>query len=1045
MENNYRIFKEKKKNYKRILDNLLNVDKIDTSLKLTVDEKNFIDLHELLDEKSIENIYLRQNFKVSLSNNNAEKILKDLSNVTNLNELKYVYRKHKQIIDEKTLNAFEKNFDSTLKKAKLFLEETINKNNNRWKKFLAKAKNINMERNIWPMQIGVLFISAEIEKRTIYAPLFFKEVNIEIKNGQATLFSNGDIKINEKLSWFLERGGYLFDLDEDVSQMSLKELEQNLKNIWSSYDIKSFKGKIENLESVIVNENYLEFHKGMVLGIFTSFGSYQRKVMEKIIENDEFDTILDVEINKNKYKTRIDRTIYDDNFNFIKINKTNFSQDVATVSALSQNTIIWGPPGTGKSQTISNIIANVIFFQKKAIVVSQKKAALDILKSRMNSLSIFCLFILNDNSMQKSKFYEPIVDLINKLENFKKANLPKLVKILDNDEKKHVDLLNKIKNSDNYEKDLEIYSFLKKQKKELSLKTIENLYKLSKNINLNPSRITKDPKKLKILIFETLKNKKVSAIKKLFIKFNDDINRDANIILNDFADYDGDLSEITNKIVDIEKEKLINIDEFYKHLIGDDKQDICNEEEITNYVTYRLFKKINNFNKEKTRLYHRFALAARNGWRDPYKFVLDHYVIIKELFPIIISSVDTELTKWDKEEFDYAILDESSQIFIEKAIPILYLAKIKILAGDDKQMQPTSWFSTRSDIEDIELGNIESILNYAVYKGIYSILLDKNYRSNFASLMTFSSKHFYNSKLDVIDKLTTFDEEPIEVYDINGEWKNKSNLEEAKLVVELAQANLSKYNKIIILTFNRPQRELIENIIFNKYLELEKAINEEKILLKNIENIQGDEADLLIVSVVYDKTTALSSTYVSRRGGQNALNVAISRAKNKMIIVKSIKANEIETLNTNDDLLLFKKWLLFLELSNDERKRYLLLDNQQNNNNSSESEVNNLVDKIIEKILKMSIFIEQNYKIKKDYIIGSKKIDLAILNKENMFLLGIAIDDYNNYSNYEEYIIFKDSISYLLSKKYNLLIIEKIKWLINRDKILNLIEEKLTN
>ncbi|VEU59878.1 hypothetical protein [Mesomycoplasma neurolyticum] len=138
-------------------------------------------------------------------------------------------------------------------------------------------------------------------------------------------------------------------------------------------------------------------------------------------------------------------------------------------------------------------------------------------------------------------------------------------------------------------------------------------------------------------------------------------------------------------------------------------------------------------------------------------------------------------------------------------------------------MQPTSWFSTRSDIEDIELGNIESILNYAVYKGIYSILLDKNYRSNFASLMTFSSKHFYNSKLDVIDKLTTFDEEPIEVYDINGEWKNKSNLEEAKLVVELAQANLSKYNKIIILTFNRPQRELIENIIFNKYLELEKS------------------------------------------------------------------------------------------------------------------------------------------------------------------------------------------------------------------------------
>ena len=71
------------------------------------------------------------------------------------------------------------------------------------------------------------------------------------------------------------------------------------------------------------------------------------------------------------------------------------------MSALNQNTIIWGPPGTGKSQTITNILTNVLMFNKTALVVSQKKAALEVLKNRMESLEIFCLFILNDREMNK--------------------------------------------------------------------------------------------------------------------------------------------------------------------------------------------------------------------------------------------------------------------------------------------------------------------------------------------------------------------------------------------------------------------------------------------------------------------------------------------------------------------------------------------------------------------------------------------------------------------------------------------------------------------
>ncbi len=96
-------------------------------------------------------------------------------------------------------------------------------------------------------------------------------------------------------------------------------------------------------------------------------------------------------------------------------------------------------------------------------------------------------------------------------------------------------------------------------------------------------------------------------------------------------------------------------------------------------------------------------------------------------------------------------------------------------------------------------------------------------------------------------------------------------------------------------------------------------------MLKNIENIQGDKADLVIMSVVYDKTTSLGFSYVARPGGKNALNIAISKAKEKMIVIKSVTASEIKSANT-EDFIIFKKWLAFLDLEA-EKKRLIILKN----------------------------------------------------------------------------------------------------------------------
>lgn len=88
-------------------------------------------------------------------------------------------------------------------------------------------------------------------------------------------------------------------------------------------------------------------------------------------------------------------------------------------------------------------------------------------------------------------------------------------------------------------------------------------------------------------------------------------------------------------------------------------------------------EKMHNFTEEQKRQYTAFAMAIRTAHLRPFKFFHRHKEMIKYLFPVIVTTPEVDLSIWDKNEFDYAILDESSQIFIEKGIPILYLAKKK--------------------------------------------------------------------------------------------------------------------------------------------------------------------------------------------------------------------------------------------------------------------------------------------------------------------------------------------------------------------------------
>ncbi|MBD5423430.1 MAG: ATP-binding protein [Mycoplasma sp.] len=1054
--------------YKKILNDLLNITRNDSCIFSNVNDKTIFDVQKKFGNSLFDKILNSETFLLPLTPINNEYFIEQILKSTTIDELVDLYKKFNEDIPEELhIKINKKSNDLEKIKSELINSMEVNKQkfSFKWKMILNKAKSLNEQNNLWPIHLGFIYITLRIDNKVIQAPMFFKEVNIKIRNSMVSIVSIGDIKINEKLVYFLESNNFLLNVDTDYSKKSIGQLFEIIQQSWSqNFKIpETLKGFVPNFKENEITNNTISIWPGISLGFFEPTGGHLRKIMLKILNENQLDSVLEVEFDKNIYKNTVNESIFKKNFGFYKIVHSNFSQDKAVVSALNQNTIIWGPPGTGKSQTITNILTNVLMFDKTALVVSQKKAALEVLKERMKALEIFCLFILNDREMNKKAFYEPIKKYIEFLENLNENTDEKMIQIISNKEKELMRLINHVMKNKMINENLLTFSEFDKDNG-YNKEVIDNLMKLDPKLKFNLNKLRNVKHKTgKISKFIMKENN----IKKPFILFpiNKNIKNQANIILNNLIDKDIDIDyflhnkdkinvDIWEKLSEIKNKSNIKI----KSYVNDDKN-------LKILISKKIANKIKSFNTEMKTKYNEFALDTRAASLDPIIFIKKHIDIIKTIYPIIITTPETDLQGWKRREFDYALLDESSQIFLEKGIPILYLAKTKILAGDDQQMQPSKWFASKTDNEDNPFGGIESLLDYAVAKGTYSLLLDKNYRSSFASLMTFSSQVFYKGELDVVDtwkSKNSFD--PIEVINVDGVWENSQNIKEVEEVIRQTVANMQHFKKIILLSFNTSQQMAIETKIMESYPELEKAIEEQKLLIRNIENIQGDEADLLIASVAYDKDTKLHSTYVAKPGGKNALNVAISRARDKMIVVKSIYADDVQNNSNSEDISVFKEWLKFLDLSEENKKNYKYYKNRNNdetnfdfeehndnnlrqiNHTNVELNLNNLsmefINKIKKDLLDNVISFEDKFEFVINHSIGTIKMPIAILNKDNkQFIHGLYIDVYEYWKTYEEYTLDKDVENFFIIKRYPIDRVSYLNWNNKKEKII----DKLNN
>jgi predicted DNA-binding WGR domain protein len=377
----------------------------------------------------------------------------------------------------------------------------------------------------------------------------------------------------------------------------------------------------------------------------------------------------------------------------------------------------------------------------------------------------------------------------------------------------------------------------------------------------------------------------------------------------------------------------------------------------------KVFKK--SYTTGRRELEHEFGKTMR------YKSIRDLAAgdsgeVVRDLKPVWLMSPlsVSDTLPLDTGLFDVVIFDEASQIPVEDAVPAAYRAQQVIVVGDEMQLPPTSFFSSAGDAEDEitveEEGESVSVLMDAdsfltqCARNLPSTLLAWHYRSRYESLISFSNAAFYGGELYTIpdrqlsisDSSDLVVETPDEAANLvpeilsrpvsylrceNSPYEDRRNSTEAAVVARLVRGLLVSGTKfsIGIAAFSEAQQGEIESALdalaaedpdFAIRLEAEYVREEDDqfcgLFVKNLENVQGDERDIILMSVCYAPDSAgkmrMNFGPINQRGGEKRLNVIFSRARHHMVLVSSIRHHQI-TNDYNDGARALKNFLHYAE------------------------------------------------------------------------------------------------------------------------------------
>ena len=500
-----------------------------------------------------------------------------------------------------------------------------------------------------------------------------------------------------------------------------------------------------------------------------------------------------------------------------------------------------GPPGTGKTQTIINVILSEFFNSKTTLVCSSNNKPINGILEK-----------LKFSYKEKDDVLFPYIRLGNR-EEVLKATL-KILKFYNFEPKYEIDdaSIEKLKNkTNNNNKQLLNYLEIYENRKELSLR-INSALKLLDSITNHNSH-------LYLNTFEELQKLKIEY-EKLPIISNDDVLKQVNSV---------SLDDEFKKYIYFESLKYVRKlrTPKYKQLI-----EICKIEDSEVRIT--------NFN---------------NWCSDD-----DNIKLLENVFPIIFTTnISASRLGTANHTFDLVIMDEAGQCNVATALLPIARAKKLLLVGDTNQLKPVivleelinerlkEEYKISDDYDYTKNSILDVMLNHdSISK---NIMLTYHYRCG-RKIIDFSNKRFYDSKLN-LDYLSaegslTF----INVKNINSKLRNE-NYEEAKAIVDYVKRN--DLDNVAIITPFKNQQNLINTML--------KENNINDIFCGTIHQMQGDEKNTIIISTSISPKTS-QKTFEWLKNNSEITNVAVTRAKNNLIVVSDNEALNKLSLDKNDDL-----------------------------------------------------------------------------------------------------------------------------------------------
>ncbi len=565
----------------------------------------------------------------------------------------------------------------------------------------------------------------------------------------------------------------------------------------------------------------------------------------------------------------------------------NESQKSAVDSAFSNKiSIIEGPPGTGKTQTILNIISNVVMEGKSVAVVSNNNSATKnvIEKLQKYGVDFICAFLGNFNN--KEEFLNNQGGISSNTSNWHLDN-NKRGEILKELSSLGVEL-------DNMLKDKNRLAMLLKEESVISTEKhyFDEYFSENSNNSINFKTIYK-LKSMDILTFWT----KYEIFAESKVKFSI-MSKIINLIKYGIYNQDFYGNSIHNIIVILQKHYYeIKLQEIYTK-IEDTKRKLQKysfDDNMKKYseLSMKIFK---SFLKDKYGNSLRKKYDKDDLWKHSEEFIKDYPVILSTTF-----SLRSSLSR--QTVYDYLIIDEASQVNLATGALALSCAKNVVIVGDlnqllhvvDEQKRiKTDYIFNKFNLNEAYRYSCNSLLSSAIklFPSVKRTLLKEHYRCH-PKIIEFCNKKFYDDELIVLSEIKS-NREPFVIYrTVKGNHeRDHFNIREIDVikneVIPDQNLDITVKDSIGIVS---PYKNQVE--------ELTKAFEKTEIKAATVDKFQGQERKIIILSTVDNEISNFSDS-------PNRLNVAVSRAIEQLIIVTT--GNEYKRETNIKDLIKYAEY-----------------------------------------------------------------------------------------------------------------------------------------